>query len=91
MLDLERRQTPALVAAQADEARQRADFAPPGGQRAAFRRGVEILGLDADGAHAQPPVIGGKKAISFAPAIGASRATWARSIATRITCGLSKA
>ena len=35
MLDLERRQTAALVAAQADEARQRADVAPPGGQRAA--------------------------------------------------------
>ena len=38
-----------------------------------------------------PPVIGGKKAISRAPAIGASGRTWVRSIAARTTRGLAKA
>ena len=51
MLDLQRREAAALVAAQADKARQGADLGPSGGQRPAFRRGVEILGLDADGGH----------------------------------------
>src|ERR1019366_788781 len=45
----------------------------------------------ADRAKAQPPVIGGKNAISRAPAITASALTWARSIAVRITLGFSKA
>src|ERR1019366_3197544 len=38
-----------------------------------------------------PPVIGGKNAISRAPAITASALTWARSMAVRITLGFSKA
>ncbi len=40
---------------------------------------------------AYPPVIGGKKAISAAPAIGASGLAWTRSIAARTTPGFSKA
>ncbi len=92
MLDLERRQTPALVAAEADEGHQRADVDAPGGERARLGGGVEILGLDAHRRPSpQPPVIGGKKAISRAPAILASCPTWARSIAARITRGRSKA
>jgi hypothetical protein len=38
-----------------------------------------------------PPVIGGKKAISRAPAMAVLALTWALSIAARITLGLSKA
>src|SRR5215813_14932247 len=38
-----------------------------------------------------PPVMGGKKAISRAPAIAASALTWARSTAARITRGFSNA
>ena len=39
----------------------------------------------------QPPVIGGKNAISRAPAMAASGLTWAWSIAARITFGFSNA
>ena len=39
----------------------------------------------------QPPVIGGKNAISRAPDIAASGLTWLWSIAARITFGFSKA
>jgi hypothetical protein len=39
----------------------------------------------------QPPVIGGKNAISRAPDIAASGLTWVWSIAARITRGVSKA
>jgi hypothetical protein len=39
----------------------------------------------------QPPVIGGKNAISRAPAIAVSGLTWTWSIAARITLGFSKA
>ena len=70
-------------------------------QRRDLARDVEIGFLDADGhdgGHGliatlkrQPPVIGGKNAISRAPAIMASGLTWAWSIAARITFGFSKA
>ena len=59
-------------------------------------RDVEIGFLDTDGDgdrhdRLQPPVIGGKNAISRAPAITVSDLTWAWSIAARITRGVSKA
>src|SRR5581483_5419851 len=55
-------------------------------------RGRHSLGLPHSHRHrAHPPVIGGKKAISRAPAIAASALTWRWSIAARITRGLSKA
>ena len=65
-------------------------------QRRDLLRDVEIGFLDADGrghghGRAQPPVIGGKNAISRAPAIVASGLTWAWSIAARITFGFSNA
>ena len=70
-------------------------------QRRDLPRDVEIGFLNADGhgsGHGrdaqqidQPPVIGGKNAISRAPAIMASGLTWAWSIAARITRGVSKA
>ncbi len=74
MLELERREPSALVAAESDEARHRADIRTPTGERVGLRAEVEIASLDANGrpSSAQPPVIGGKKAISFAPAIRAS-------------------
>ena len=58
--------------------------------------GVERLALQADGGHGtpapfQPPVIGGKNAISRAPAIAVSALTWVRSMAARITFGFSNA
>ena len=75
MLELERREPAALVAAVADEARDRADVRSAAGERFGLRAGVEIVALDADGRHRlQPPVIGGKNATSFAPAIEASAA-----------------
>ena len=74
----------------------RADIGAASGQRRDFLRDVEIGFLDADGRRdghgmAQPPVIGGKNAISRAPAIAASGLTWVWSIAARITFGFSKA
>ena len=73
MLELERREPAALVAAVADEAHHRADVRAPAGERFGLRAGVEIVALDADRRHwLQPPVIGGKNATSFAPAIDAS-------------------
>src|SRR5579872_2145867 len=94
MLDFERFKPPALVATQADETDQRADIGAAFAQRIGLRGGVEILALNANdrrGFHRQPPVIGGKKAISLAPAIFASCETWAWSIAARITFFFSKA
>ena len=77
VLELECGEPAALVATDAGEGDDRAgvDRLPP--QRRDLRRDVEILALDADveGEHRfpdQPPVIGGKSAISRAPAIGAS-------------------
>ena len=73
VLELERRELAALVAAIADEAHDRADVRPAAGERFGLRAGVEIVALDADGRHRrQPPVMGGKNATSFAPAIRAS-------------------
>ena len=66
-------------------------------QRRDLLRDVEIglpgCGWSAVTGHVkpQPPVIGGKNAISRAPAIAASGLTWAWSIAARITFGFSKA
>ncbi len=48
MLDLQRRQRAALVAAEADEADDGADVGAPACQRARLRPGVEIFALDAD-------------------------------------------
>ena len=73
MFELERREPSALVAAVADKAHHRADVASPARERFGLRARVEILSLDADRRHAlQPPVIGGKNATSFAPAMEAS-------------------
>ena len=92
MLELERREPAALVAAIADEAHHRADVRSSARERLGLRAGVEILALDADGRHRlQPPVIGGKKATSFAPAIGASWRACTRSSAARTASGFSKA
>ena len=100
----QRRDAAAVLAAAADAAEtdDGADIGAPFRQRGDFPRGIEIGFLDADGhdsGHAvnaiiqqvQPPVIGGKKAISRAPAIIVSGLTWAWAIAARITRGVSKA
>src|SRR5262249_8883609 len=79
----------------------RADIVAPGRERRDFGGGIEILTLQTDG-HGQysrrsapsathPPVMGGKNAISLAPAIAASGRTWLRSMAARITSGFSNA
>src|ERR1700754_1263863 len=82
--------------ANAAERNHCADIGAPAGHRRDFLRDVEIGFLDANRRvdqhlKAQPPVIGGKKAISRAPDIAASGLTWAWSIAARITLGFSKA
>ena len=69
----QRHRRDAVVAADAGEGRDRADVGAPVRQPRDLGADVEVLALDADG-HAQPPVIGGKNAISRAPAI-ASRAS----------------
>ncbi len=79
------------------EAHDRADIGAAARQQRALVRDVEIGLLNADGdgqqplSRSQPPVIGGKKAISRAPEIAASDLTWVWSIAARITFGFSKA
>ena len=98
MLESQRGDRFAVLAAAADAA-ERDDGTHIG---AAFRenrdflRDVEIRLLNANGRRdshfkTQPPVIGGKNAISRAPDITASGLTWAWSIAARITFGFSKA
>jgi hypothetical protein len=73
MLKLEHGERPALVAAVANKAHDRADVRSPARERFGLRAWVEILALDADCRHRfQPPVIGGKKATSFAPVMDAS-------------------
>ena len=73
MLKLERSERSALVAAIADKTHDRADVSSPARERFGLRARVEILSLDADGRHRfQPPVIGGKNATSFTPAMEAS-------------------
>ena len=73
MLEFERGERSALVAAVTDKADHRADIGSPARERFGLRAGVEILSLDADLRHRfQPPVIGGKNATSFTPAMEAS-------------------
>ena len=73
MLELERGERSALVAAMADKAHDCADVRSPVRERFGLRARVEILSLDADCRHRfQPPVIGGKNATSFTPAMEAS-------------------
>ena len=82
----------AAVAAAADarEGRDRADVGAPLRQPRDFGADVEVLALQPDG-QPQPPVIGGKNAISRAPAIAASGFTCVWSIAARITLAFSNA
>ncbi len=92
VLDFQRAQGTTLVAAEAGEGDNRAQVGTPLNQCRALDGGVECLGLDPNGRRAhQPPVIGGKKAISRAPARAASCFTWVRSSAARIVAALAKA
>src|SRR5262249_41973226 len=79
--------------AQAGERDHRADVAAPASERRGLGGDVEILALQPHRHDVvdHPPVIGGKKAISRAPAMVVSARTWLRSIAARITCGFSNA
>ncbi len=90
MLDVQGRERARFVATQTCERHDRADVGPPSRQRIAFGGRVEDVRLDANREH-QPPVIGGKKAISRAPAIGVSCLTCPRSIAARIVAASAKA
>src|SRR6185437_14884150 len=92
VLEVERGERAALAAAITDEAHDGADIGSAAGERFHLRARIEILPLDADGRHgAQPPVIGGKNATSFAPAMEASLRTCIRSSAARTPAGLSNA
>src|SRR5437660_9540828 len=84
MLERQRGDRFAVLAAAADAAERDdgADIGAAFGERRDFLRDVEIRLLDANGRRdghmkAQPPVIGGKNAISRAPDITASGLTWA--------------
>src|SRR5262249_7737064 len=86
------------AAADADEAHDRADVGAAARQPLGLFCWIEVLGLQSYrgrdshcGDPAQPPVIGGKNAISRAPAIAVSGLTCLRSIAARITFGFSNA
>ena len=80
------------TAANAGEGHDRADIVAALRDQPLFGGDVEILALQADRRHIHPPVIGGKNAISRAPASSRVAAcTWVRSIAARITFGLSNA
>ncbi len=93
MLEFERGERPPLVAAIADEARDRADVrsarcasaaaSAPASKSSRWTRTVAI--------ERQPPVIGGKKATSFAPAIAAPCRAWTLSSAARTIDAFSKA
>src|SRR5581483_9249367 len=94
-----------VAAADTGERHHRADIGAPALQPRGFRGRIERLALQANGgvrarhggslasppARDYPPVIGGKNAISCAPAILVCAGTCARSIAARITFGFSKA
>ena len=88
----QRHRRDAVVAADAGEGRDRADIGAPVRQPRDLGADVEVLALDADGQPlSRSPVIGGKNAISRAPAICVSGFTWLRSIAARITLAFSNA
>src|SRR5262245_4892697 len=89
MFERHRRDRAVLIAHRAGEGDDSADVAPPGLEPRDLGADVEIFPLHAD--HLQPPVTGGKKAISRAPAIRASWRTCWRSIAARITSARAKA
>src|SRR5262245_35586443 len=91
VLELQRGEGASLVAAKPREGDDGADIGAPGCQPLGLPARIKILPLDADRRHLHPPVIGGKKAISPAPAIAASGLTCRRSMAARTTLGFSKA
>src|ERR1700712_2012780 len=98
MFERRRRDRFAILAAAADaaEGHDRADIVSVFGQLRDLVADVEIGLLNADGrggghGRGQPPVIGGKNAISRAPDITASGFTCVWSIAARITFGFSNA
>ena len=92
MFECHRLDTLALIvgAANAREGRKRPDVGAALCQRRNFGADVKILALQPD-RQSQPPVIGGKNAISRAPAIAASGFTCVWSIAARITLAFSNA
>src|SRR5690606_26454170 len=96
MLQFQRRKPAFLVTAKPAKRHHGADVGSPGGQRGNLGGGVEIAGLDTHdrngGRHGrQPPVMGGNRAISRAPATFSWWSTWSWSMATRITSGCRSA
>src|SRR4051812_43779666 len=99
MLEFQRGEAALLGPAQAREGDDGPDIRSPDAQLRTFGGGVEWTRLDTNSDRArnlahgaiQPPVMGGKKAISRAPAIAVSGFTCLRSIAARTTRGFSKA
>src|SRR5215216_4635447 len=106
MLERESRDRLSILVAAADARKgdDGADIGAPARQRRHLCGRVECLSLQADGhlagpfcfssayaGESYPPVIGGKNAISRAPASAVSAFTCVRSSAARITFGLAKA
>ena len=80
----------AVGTAEAGKRRDGTDIVPLLAECRDLGADVEVLALDADG-HGYPPVIGGKNAISRAPAICVSGFTCILSMAARITFAFSNA
>ncbi len=93
MFEFERRQRAVLVPTEPDKRDERADIAASRRQSRFFCARIEILALDAHGGRDQdqPPVIGGKKAISRAEPMAVWGGAWVRSSATRTPVRLAKA
>jgi hypothetical protein len=84
VLELERGKRSVLAAAEPAEGDDGARVAQAGEQRRDLGGEIEILRLDPD---LEPPVIGGKSAISRAPATGSSWRECSWLMATRMASG----
>jgi hypothetical protein len=93
MFEFERRQRAIFVPTETDKRDDRADIAASRRQARFFRARIEILALDAHSGRDQdqPPVIGGKKAISRAEPMTVWGGAWVRSSAARTPLRLANA
>ena len=92
MFEFEGREQPVLVAAMADEGHSRSNVLSSASERGGLARQRRSLPAGPGWSpSSHPPVIGGKNAISFAPAMVASCRACTRSSAARTVAGFSKA
>lgn len=93
MFEFEGGQRATFIPTEPDKRDDRADIAASRRQARFFRNRIEILALDAHSGRDQdqPPVIGGKKAISRAEPMAVWGGAWVRSSAARTPLRLAKA